>query len=225
MRKLIFSIAALFIAASLTAAELTVQGNSVRFGEQQFVVSKTGTLVFYSGRKQVSNFGVSLATKHESKWFSPGMPVCKPELKTSERGVWDFSARIPADETDFIDLSLQTTVTPFNTIELDYAWETPDRDNILELGVFLTIPMQEIAGKNIIMNGQEFNIVNETQYGWLNKVVENPEITVFKGEPGLEYTASGYGKFKMLFQSGKDQSLLIRFYPLAAEMKLVIIPE
>lgn len=225
MKKTILAVAALFFAGCLAAAELTVQGDSVSFGKQKFTVTKTGTLVFLSDGKWVSNFGISMATNHKTRWFSPGMPVCKPELKTAEKGVWDFSAKIPANETDFVDLSIRTTVTPFNTIELDTAWKTPDRKNILELGMFLTIPMKEIAGKNIVMNGQEFNVVNETKYGWLNKVVENPEITVFKGEPGLEYTVSGRGKFSMVFQSGKDQSLVIRFYPLATEMKLTVTPK
>lgn len=225
MKKNILAVAALILGFQLSAAELKVQGDAVTFDKQTFAVTKAGSLVLSSPAGWISNFGISLATKHKTRWFTPGMPVCNPALKQVEKGVWEFSSRIPAGETDFVDLTMKTTVTPFNTIELDYAWKAQDMKNILELGMFLTVPMKEIGGKEIVLNGEPVKIVNETKYGWFSKVVENPEITMFKGEQGREYSISGAGKFNLVFQSGKDQTLVIRFYPIAKEMKLTVTPK
>lgn len=227
MKKNIFVVAILIFTGCLSAAELTLQGDTIVAGKQRFTVTKSGTLFLSVEGKSVSNFFASIGTKHKNRWFNPGMAVCKPTLKTSKPGEWEFTSKIPANETEFLDFNITMKRTPANKIELYYAWDTPDWKNILEVGIFLSIPMAAIVGKNVILNGEVFKVVNETKYGWLDKKdVENPTFTIFKDESGFEYSVSAGGKVQIVFQSVKGEHFTIRFYPRGEEdLTLTITPK
>lgn len=226
MKKEIIATMLAGICAVSLAAELKVEENLIRFGKvSQFKVLPTGSIYFHAPEMLV-NFTFSFGTKHPKLWFSPGAEACKPEFHAEGKGNWSLNSKIPASETDVIDFSMKTHVTPQNTIRISYLWKTADMKNIKEAGAFLYIPMKAVAEKGILIGGTPITVVNENKYGWFSKVLDTPEITLFKGEAGKEIMVAANQKCVILLQSSKDTTLTIRFYPISGgSLDLTITPQ
>jgi hypothetical protein len=214
-----------FAAVQAPAAELNPDANGVKFGTASRVnVLPSGTVTL-TNPTMFSTFALSMATNHPKRWFNPG--DCSPKMSQPDKNTWNFTAKVPVNETDFADVEISAAATNFNTFELSYSWKTANLKNILEIGVFLNLPATVIDGGEIIINGESFKIENKTEYGWFNKKLEKAEITLFKGQEGREYTVSTGKPGRILIQSTKDQGTIIRFLPEnnETELNLTITPK
>lgn len=214
-----------FFASQTQAAELNLDTNGAKFGTSSRInIIASGTITL-TNPVLFSSFALSMATKHTTRWFNFGN--CSPKLIQPDKNTWDFTVKIPVNETEFADTQIIAATTPFNTFELSYSWKTAEIKNILEVGVFLNLPAAVIADSEIIINGEVLKIENKTEYGWFNKKLDKTEITLFKDQEGREYNVSSGKPLRLLIQSIKDQGTIIRFLPEIneTEVNLTITPK
>lgn len=227
MKKKLFAAALLLTGLCICGAELKTTKSAVGFGDARLNVLPSGVLTLTDKQGLFSNLYLHFTTKHPDKWFSIANKACNLKALPMENNVWKFTSAVPVSETDKADASMELSVTPFNTVEIACGWKTADMKNILETGFFVSFPAKQMAGKDLLVGGQAYKIVNETKYGWFSKTLENPEFKVFQGDPAREYTLSASGKYNVSIGTVKDGSVTIRINALPGvnEMKLIFTPK
>lgn len=208
---LLTSATALMLGFASLAAEFKPDKNGVKLGATSRVNILPTAVVSMTDPDLFASFSLSMATKHPKRWFSPGS--CSPKAGRPDDNTWTFTAQAPASETEFVEVEVRAAATPFNTLELSYSWKVADPKNILEVGVFLSLPSKTIEEGEIIVNGETLKVENKTAYGWFRKKLDKAEVTLFKNQDGRELTVSTDKPIRILIQSTKDRGSVIRFLP------------
>ena len=122
--------------------------------------------------------------------------------------------------------SVSADAVPSNTIESEVSWEKPaNAADLKESACFFGLPLKNGQNKQIMLNGQEIQILNETKYGWFAKTMENPIFILYPGIEGKEMTLAFSGKVGVVMGSVKDANVTIRISFRESPIRFTITPK
>ena len=227
MFKMISSaILTVILAATLSGAELKTAKNRIQSGPTDFYLN-FGCFSVFNQKQQILSIYPHFTTGGKDKWYSLVSKKITSKLLSKENNCWKYQSSIPLNAgTEVLNVAATVTVTPSNTIESEVSWEKPaNAANLKNSACFFDLPLKDGQNQQIMLNGQEIQIVNENKYGWFAKKMENPVFTLYPGIEGKEMTLTFPGKVGVVMGSVKDARVTIRISFRESPIRFTITPK
>ncbi len=226
MKKSILTLALAISALAIGAAELKIKGNSVEMGAPRLNMLKNCNVTITGKDGLYTNFYLYFTTNHKAKWLSMGNALCNSKMQNDDTGLWKYTAAVPVSDTEKADTVYTVSVTPFGTVELAGEWKTANMKNIIEAGLFISLPVKKLGENSFVMDGKVLKTVNETKYGWKSGIFTNAKFTFYKDSP-MEYSVETIGKYYITIGTVKDSAVTVRIIPLpgTGKVKLAVLPK
>ena len=220
------AILTVILAANLSGAELKTAKNRIQSGPTDFYLN-SGCFSVINQKQQILSVYPHFTTGGKDKWYSLVSRKVSSKLLSKENNCWKFQSSIPLNAAaEVLNVAATVTVTPSNTIESEVSWEKPaNAADLKDSACFFGLPLKNGQNKQIMLNGQEIQILNETKYGWFAKTMENPIFILYPGIEGKEMTLAFSGKVGVVMGSVKDANVTIRISFRESPIRFTITPK